>query len=95
MKRQYALLTAAFENLKPGGRIVYSTCSLSRHENEEVIRRFLKRRGEVGQILLEDLAEEAVKWGLMGSVEPWEFGFQVLPDRGGAGPLRWSVIVKN
>ena len=34
---QRALLKKAFELLKPGGTLVYSTCSVLREENEEAI----------------------------------------------------------
>ncbi len=36
-RRQVALLGNALERLAPGGRLVYSTCSLEREENEDVI----------------------------------------------------------
>jgi 16S rRNA (cytosine967-C5)-methyltransferase len=36
-RRQVALLGNALKRLAPGGRLVYSTCSLEREENEEVI----------------------------------------------------------
>ena len=32
--------------LKPGGTLVYSTCTLTREENEEVVEDFLKRHEE-------------------------------------------------
>jgi 16S rRNA (cytosine967-C5)-methyltransferase len=35
--RQVKLLCNAMRHLRPGGRIVYSTCSLEREENEEVV----------------------------------------------------------
>jgi 16S rRNA (cytosine967-C5)-methyltransferase len=36
-RRQVLLLRNALERLAPGGRLVYSTCSLEREENEDVV----------------------------------------------------------
>jgi len=41
--RQLQILRAALAVLAPGGRLVYSTCSLEREENEEVIAHFADR----------------------------------------------------
>lgn len=38
---QHRILSAAAALLKPGGRLVYATCSPLREENEEVVERFL------------------------------------------------------
>ena len=38
---QLALLTQAAPRLKPGGTLVYSTCSLEPEENSEVVKEFL------------------------------------------------------
>lgn len=43
---QTELLARAAGWLKPGGRIVYATCSLERAEGEDQVERFLKDRGD-------------------------------------------------
>ncbi len=42
-RRQFALATAAMYMLKPGGRLIYSTCSLSPIENRDTIQKLLER----------------------------------------------------
>ncbi|MBJ08586.1 MAG: hypothetical protein CMB63_01010 [Euryarchaeota archaeon] len=44
---QVGLLNRAVDLLRPGGRVVYSTCSLDPVENEAVISQILQRRGDV------------------------------------------------
>ncbi len=44
--RQVTLLRNALEALEPGGRLVYSTCSLEPEENEQVVQAALAGRGE-------------------------------------------------
>jgi 16S rRNA (cytosine967-C5)-methyltransferase len=41
-ERQLAILNRYARLVKPGGRVVYATCSLLREENEEVVGRFLR-----------------------------------------------------
>jgi 16S rRNA (cytosine967-C5)-methyltransferase len=43
---QRAILAAAATLVKPGGRLVYATCSLLREENDEVVADFLTTRPE-------------------------------------------------
>lgn len=43
---QYEILTAAAARVKPGGVLVYSTCTLDPAENGENVRRFLSAHGE-------------------------------------------------
>ena len=84
-RRQYALLTSAFDALKPGGRLVYSTCALAPGENDGVVGRLLKRRDGVGIRNTDDEIGEVTDHGRI-----------ILPDRcDGAGPIYWSVIVRE
>lgn len=43
---QLRILENAGRYLKPGGKIVYSTCTINRLENEDVIKKFLSENGE-------------------------------------------------
>ena len=40
---QLSILGTAIQRLKPGGTLVYSTCSLEPEENQEVIKSFLAK----------------------------------------------------
>ncbi|MEM2826602.1 MAG: RsmB/NOP family class I SAM-dependent RNA methyltransferase [Sulfolobales archaeon] len=48
---QYELLKAALKLVKPGGYILYTTCTLLREENEEVVKRFLEKEGKKVRLL--------------------------------------------
>ena len=45
-ERQMQILDAAAKLVRPGGRIVYSTCTMNPQENEELVERFLSRHPE-------------------------------------------------
>lgn len=100
--RQYAILASAWMALKPGGRLVYSTCAVSEIENDKVVAKLVKRQGvdESGAPALRverTLSEEAcaVATNHQMECEPTEHGFIVLPDRsGGAGPIYFSILNK-
>lgn len=54
-RTQRAILTAAADALRPGGVLVYSTCTISPIENEHLIERFLDSHADFS---LDDLAPE-------------------------------------
>ncbi|NUN05383.1 MAG: RsmB/NOP family class I SAM-dependent RNA methyltransferase [Bdellovibrio sp.] len=84
--RQYALLAAAFLAVKPGGRIVYSTCSISPDENDGVVQKLLKKKKTAVKLLEASL-------GVGG--ERTAAGVAYMPDRCGFGPLYFAVIEKT
>jgi 16S rRNA (cytosine967-C5)-methyltransferase len=42
-KTQWKILTEMSKAVKPGGRLVYSTCSLEQEENEELVNRWVRQ----------------------------------------------------
>lgn len=84
--KQYSLLSSAWTAIKPGGFIMYSTCSISPIENDGVIRKLLKKKKDQVELLKPDL-----------EIEPeWtEYGFQYLPDRSEMGPMYGCLIRKK
>lgn len=82
----YAILAAGFAAVRPGGSVVYSTCTVSSYENDEVIRKLTVKRG--AEVLL-DGPELAIG-------EPTELGWLILPDRcGGLGPIYIARVRKR
>lgn len=81
---QYAMLASAATALKPGGRLVYSTCALAPEENDGVIDRLLKkdRHGVVVSPVDAPLGQAS------------EYGWQIHPDRHGAGPIYFCKLTK-
>ena len=73
---QERLLGAAADRVRPGGTLVYSTCTISPDENERQIAAFLERRDDYG---LADLSARFERYA-----HPWAEGMlQVMPNRHG------------
>jgi 16S rRNA (cytosine967-C5)-methyltransferase len=53
--KQAAILRAAANLVKPGGRLVYATCSLLGEENEDIVAAFLAERDDFGLLNCREL----------------------------------------
>jgi 16S rRNA C967 or C1407 C5-methylase (RsmB/RsmF family) len=84
-QRQWSMLSSAFQVLKPGGRMVYSTCALSELENDMVVERLIKKYE--GQF---SFSNDGCEIG-----EKTKYGWIILPDVTGFGPIYFCSINKN
>ncbi len=83
-RKQFSLLSSALLALMPGGILVYSTCSLSSFENDEIIKKLVKRHENQIKIIHSD--------STIG--EKTEYGQLILPAELSCGPIYYSVIKK-
>eukprot|EP00735_Rhodelphis_limneticus_P011275 TRINITY_DN4358_c0_g1::TRINITY_DN4358_c0_g1_i1::g.21256::m.21256 TRINITY_DN4358_c0_g1::TRINITY_DN4358_c0_g1_i1::g.21256 ORF type:complete len:398 (+),score=47.81,sp/Q0V8R7/NSUN4_BOVIN/33.51/4e-45,Nol1_Nop2_Fmu/PF01189.12/1.3e-25,FtsJ/PF01728.14/0.0013,Methyltransf_26/PF13659.1/8.2e+03,Methyltransf_26/PF13659.1/0.0065,Methyltransf_18/PF12847.2/0.084 TRINITY_DN4358_c0_g1_i1:3-1196(+) len=84
-KQQMKLLESALFVVKPGGRVVYSTCALSPAENDAVVHAVIDRRDDV-EILFEEFP--------IG--ERTRYGWFMLPDRcQGWGPIYFAILKRK
>lgn len=71
-ERQQRILLAAWETLKPGGILFYSTCSYSPAENEQIVQWMVKEQGAIIRPLTLDAT-----WGVTVSSE----GYRCWPNQ--------------
>ena len=71
VQQQQRLLMAMWQLLKPGGQLLYSTCSLFKDENEAQVEHFLQNCGNGVELPLNH-----VQWGIERPL-----GRQVLPGQ--------------
>lgn len=90
--QQRAILKAAASLLKPGGRLVYATCSLLSAENREVVEHFLQERPDFSlQSAAEVLARQNVAMGLR-TDNPM---LELFPHRHGTDGFFAAVLQKS
>jgi 16S rRNA (cytosine967-C5)-methyltransferase len=86
-KQQLALLRTLWLMLKPGGRMLYATCSVLRAENEQVIADFLGN--------CENAIELSPDLGMLEAAEVLTHGVQLLPGRIDNDGFYYALIEKQ
>ncbi|MFW1677410.1 16S rRNA (cytosine(967)-C(5))-methyltransferase RsmB [Pontibacter sp. JAM-7] len=81
---QEKILDNCWKMLKPGGKLLYATCSVFPQENERQIQRFLARQGDAALLPLPG------KWGLQR-----EAGRQLLPQANGHDGFYYAMLAKT
>ena len=101
-ERQFAMLASALEAVKPGGRIVYSTCSISDFENDKIIEKLFRKRNGLFRIIkeetdIEDGSAEMLSHNkYITAGENTEYGKKLWPDKKPfAGPIFYTIIEKT
>jgi 16S rRNA (cytosine967-C5)-methyltransferase len=76
-KVQLEILRTGFRTLKPGGRLIYATCSVLTEENEAIVKNFLSTEPAARSVPLShsDSSRSAIAPGAI----QLEFGVQLLP----------------
>ncbi len=64
-ERQRAILRAALRAVRPGGHVVYSTCSLEPEENEQVVAAVLSENHAARLVSLKSRIEELCREGIL------------------------------
>lgn len=84
-ERQKKILQSASECVKPGGKLVYSTCTYAFEENEGVIADFLKNNSDFHLVKSQiDFGEDALK-EFAPNIENIEFARRIFNFNGGEG----------
>jgi 16S rRNA (cytosine967-C5)-methyltransferase len=83
-ERQRAMLAGLWPLLRPGGRLLYATCSVLRQENEQVVDTFLA--------VQPDAVEQRItaSWG-----RPVPRGRQILPGEAGMDGFYYAGLIKQ
>ncbi|MCK5921952.1 MAG: 16S rRNA (cytosine(967)-C(5))-methyltransferase RsmB, partial [Methylococcales bacterium] len=82
--QQARLLEAVWQTLKPGGRLLYATCTIFPEENSKQIGAFLLEHRDAEELLIDQ------HWGLS-----CEHGKQILPGEDGMDGFYYASLTKT
>ncbi len=84
VKQQRSLLAALWPLLKPGGFMLYATCSILKAENEQQVAEFLALANGSVHLVIDE------SWG-----EKREFGRQILPGQHAMDGFYYALLEKS
>ena len=85
---QARLLERAWELLKPGGRLLYATCSVLPQENNDQIENFIRQKLEQGQSIQQQTLDNS--WGVACNA-----GRQLFPQENGHDGFFYALLIKG
>lgn len=88
VKTQREILDKLWPLLKPGGMLVYATCSVLSQENSQQVQQFLEHQADAHHVSLE--ANPNIKWG-----RETIAGRQILPGENGMDGFFYAVLQKQ
>ncbi|NXX83621.1 NSUN3 protein, partial [Urocolius indicus] len=91
---QFQLLRSAIKALRPGGSLVYSTCTLSKAENSDVINLILNSCSDIVPVDISEMAKAvSQEFTFLSGTQQHEL--LVLPEKGRAwGPMYLAKLKK-
>ncbi|WP_262267835.1 RsmB/NOP family class I SAM-dependent RNA methyltransferase [Microvirga yunnanensis] len=94
-KEQEAVLDRAARLVRPGGRIVYITCSILPEENDDALAAFMERHDGFTPLPPAAVLDAARLGPLEKAVRPTAHGLQLTPLRTGTDGFYAAILVRN
>lgn len=92
-ERQWEILENAFQALRPGGVLIYSTCTFNRTEDEDVVRRLSEAYADELQAAPEIMTDE--QWGVTVGREGVFQTFRFFPHKVAGEGMFMAVAMKR
>ena len=89
--RQWRIVQSLWQTLRPGGCLIYSTCTFNTAENEEMVRRILDEYPDSESVGVSCPAE----WGIAPSLDPTLTAYRFIPGKVEGEGLFMSIIRKK
>jgi 16S rRNA (cytosine967-C5)-methyltransferase len=95
LKEQATVLDRAASLVRPGGRIVYITCSILPEENDDALAALMERKAGFSPVPVSQILQSAGLSHLEQSIRPTALGLQLTPLRTGTDGFYVAVLRRN